>query len=242
MLKQRNCPICKSIKPKKIIHKLNNKTPDRIQCSDCELIYFVNPLFPTPTYDQEYNSFFHRPGDIRKAGLMAAQIAELIGNYYYEPRILEIGPGNGLTAFLLREQNFDVHGVEIDIKACHTLRTYYGIQMYSGNFETCKITKSFKFIYASHVIEHSLNPIAFFKKAYSLLPLMGQFFITTPDIHYATGQHKTWKHYFTRNLFEHCSLFSSHTIKKLADITGFNIVSSQSIPKYQSMEILLKKI
>jgi len=173
---------------------------------------------------------------------MAALIAEIIDEKLGAARILEVGPGNGLTSFLLDQQGFDVVTADDDWLSCCKIIADLHIPSWPGKFEDSRFGPAFEFIYAGHVIEHSEDPRKFFEKAHDTLEDNGLFFFDTPDAHYARKHGLNWRHFNTRNPYEHCCLFSMCTVEYLAKETGFEVVTRETLPEYQSMQILLRKM
>jgi len=238
----KKCPVCNGTEDT-IVGLVNLfEQITRIKCARCGLIYFAEKDYPRPKYDLAYNEYFCRPGDIRKAGMIAALIADIIAEHLGGARILEVGPGNGLTAFLLDKQNFEVVTTDEDWLSCCKIIADYKLPAWPGKFEESRFGPSFDFIYGGHVIEHSEDPILFFKKAHQSLKPNGLFFFDTPDTHYAKNYGLHWKHYNTRNPYEHCCLFSMQTVEYIAKKTGFKIVTRESLPEFESMQILLRKV
>ena len=172
---------------------------------------------------------------------MAALIAEIIHNEPIAPKILEIGPGNGLTSLLLKYQNFLVEAMDTDHQTCKQLTQNFGYTSWSGQFEHSNFPPKYNFIYAGHVIEHSEDPMKFFRKAWSSLQTDGLFFFDTPDAGYVPKRGLGWKHFNTRDPHEHCCLFTMRTVKYLAGKTNFKVVSTETLPEFESMQILLRK-
>jgi 2-polyprenyl-3-methyl-5-hydroxy-6-metoxy-1,4-benzoquinol methylase len=172
---------------------------------------------------------------------MAAEIAEIIHKRLGPARILEVGPGNGLTAFLLAEQHFDVDTIDNSWEACLYIRKKFKIGAWPGKFEESRFAPTYNFIYAGHVIEHSENPREFFRHAYISLQEGGFFLLETPNTYYAYKHGLAWRHYNTRDAFEHCCLFEMRTIDYVAKATHFDIISKETLPEFQSMQVLLQK-
>jgi len=237
----RECPVCKNVFPTNARTLPFNNGIARIHCLKCDLIYFESACYPAPSYDWKYNRLFIRPGDTRKAQFFANNINNLLFEKFEDPRILEIGPGTGLTTELLIKQGFDVHVCEMDPRTAKYISKMHTCNSHIGRFETIEIKKQFDLIYAGHVIEHSENPIRFFEKAFSLLKHNGIFYIDTPDTHYAKMHGQSWRHFNTRNLYEHCSLLGITTVEKLAKLVGFKITDLTSLPEFESMQITMRK-
>jgi len=236
------CPICDkrfSIR-KKVISTLRHAK--RVKCPVCECMFFTTTDYPMPKYDAIYNKEFFRPTDIRKEGIMACKIATLLGPSKTVNKLLEVGTGNGLFTALMQIMEYRIIATDIDPQYCETLSNLLNIRVEPGVFERQKFKDKFALVYASHVLEHSIDPIMFVNKAYEVLDKDGLLYIATPDTAFQEEHEANWHHFKTRNLYEHCCLFSIKTIGYLAHKTNFKMLSVEQNPDYGSMEILLKKI
>ena len=238
---KRQCPVCKNIRPEFIYWIESVNDVQRILCKSCDTIYFDRDPKEWPKYDIEYNKFFFRPGDISKAGIMAAKLAELIKGKWKHPNILEAGAGNGLTVFLLRAMGFNAFGIDLDPKLSVYLMEMYKIPIISARFEEFNPPGKYHLIYSSHVIEHSKNPKEFMQKAYDLLEDNGIFYLDTPDTYYFDKVEKRWHHFETRNPYEHCCLLGLVGLALLANEAGFTVVKRERYDEYMSQQVILLK-
>jgi len=235
------CPICENANPRLHIEIEKIEGISRIECCVCDTIYFERPPEKLPVYNSEYNLHFFRPGDIRKAGIMAEKIANYANANFTLPTILEAGTGNGLTIWLLRQMGFDAFGLDLELEWVEYLVERFNIPMFTGKFEEFKYDIKFDMIYSSHVIEHVQDPRTFFKKAHEYLKDNGLFFIDTPDVQYWELAAKRWHHFETRTPFEHMCLLGIKGVRLLAEQYGFYFGGFKSLQEYGSMQILLRK-
>jgi len=238
---KRQCPVCKNIRPEFMLWIDCVNDVQRILCKSCDTIYFDRDPADWPKYDMAYNKFFFRPGDIRKAGIMAAKLAELALKNSQHPNILEAGSGNGLTVLLLRAMGLNAFGVDLDPKLSVYLMELYKIPVVSARFEEFNPPGKYHLIYSSHVIEHCKNPFSFMKKAYDLLEDKGIFYLDTPDTYYFDKENKRWHHFETRNPYEHCCLLGRVGIRLLANEIGFNEIKIERYNEFMSQQAILKK-
>jgi SAM-dependent methyltransferase len=237
----RPCPVCLNNNPKDLdfVEKVDDE--QRIQCKQCKAIYFTRDLSNIVKYNTSYNMHFMRPGDISKAGIMAAAIGEFCKKHLRDPLILEAGCGNGLTLWLLKQQGFRVKGLEPDPAYCLKIVESLQIPMTIGLFESADFKESFDLIYSSHTIEHNNDPRKWFERAKELLNPGGYFWLDTPDTAYAKQGLGRWHHFQTRHQYEHLVLLSVDAVLYLAEDFGFHIVECQHQPSYQSLYAILQK-
>ena len=240
-LEIRQCPICDNIRPEFMICVDELECVNRILCKACDTIYFDRIPPETPKYDMAYNKFFFRPGDIRKAGIMAAKLAEIVQGKWKYPNILEVGTGNGLTVLLLRSMGLSAFGLDLDSQLAVFLMTSFKIPIISARFEEFNPPGKYHLIYSSHVIEHVKNPKEFMKKAFDVLEDGGIFFIDTPDTFYHDKENKRWHHFETRNPFEHSCLLGHVGIRLLSQAVGFRSYAIKRYDEFMSQQAILIK-
>ena len=235
------CPVCGNVTPDFMIWLEEVAGVQRILCKSCDTIYFDREPPALPKYDIEYNKHFFRPGDIRKAGIMAAKLAELAIDKWKHPNILEAGAGNGLTVLLLRSMGLNAFGLDLDPKLATFLMLEYKIPIVSGRFEEFNPPGKYHLIYSSHVIEHTKYPREFMRKAYDLLEDGGIFFLDTPDTYFHDKEKKRWHHFETRNPYEHCCLLGSVGVRLLSQQAGFSSFAIKRYDEFMSQQAILIK-
>ena len=240
-LEVKPCPVCSNHNRERVIEVERVQGIARLECQECGAIYFERNDYPTPVYNLQYNHHFRRPGDIRKAGIMAEKLALLVNKEDILHRILEIGPGNGLTAYLLKFMNYNVEVVEMDKETAEELVLSLGLNVHLGEYEDLPLYTKYDLIYASHIIEHTEQPIRFLEKCKGNLKKNGIIFLDTPCTYFVREYGSTWKHFRTRQPFEHCCLFGVQTIRVAAAKAKLRAVKINVLAKFQSMQVILKK-
>jgi 2-polyprenyl-3-methyl-5-hydroxy-6-metoxy-1,4-benzoquinol methylase len=172
---------------------------------------------------------------------MACLLAQLAMELSDTPLVLEIGPGNGLTSLLLSAQGICVEVADTDQQLCEEMIKKYHIQAHCTNFEDYRSDYGYHLIYAGHVLEHSIDPLKFLKNAYDILQSKGILYIDTPNTLCIPPFPHIWKHFNTRNPYEHCCLFTSKTLDRAAKITGFFLEHITPNPQYESLQAILRK-
>jgi 2-polyprenyl-3-methyl-5-hydroxy-6-metoxy-1,4-benzoquinol methylase len=225
-------------------HEYDNTTTDTfkvVQCHCCGLIY----LFPRPaiselqtiyppnyySYNQQKlrneanpNSILHR---LRYRGFAAKirQSLSLVPDSN-PVTVLDIGCGDGHTLNLYKEvqdRNVETHGVDFNRQAVAEA-SKQGHRAYAGRFEDVNLpAQYFDLVTASHVIEHVEDPLGFTRKVFEILKPGGIFWFETPNIGSLDAklfrQHHWGAYHFPRHWF----FFDPASIRKLADLTGFQI-------------------
>jgi 2-polyprenyl-3-methyl-5-hydroxy-6-metoxy-1,4-benzoquinol methylase len=94
-------------------------------------------------------------------------------------KVLEIGSNVGYTLNLIKNQNFDVIGCELNDKCREVSKLLWNIPVERDFFE---INEKFDVIIICDVLEHLPDPVSALKKIYSLLNKNGLLFIQVPNI------------------------------------------------------------
>lgn len=234
------CPVCfyESEKKRSMIQHLGKY--ERHFCPGCGTIYIYPGDFPLPTYNAEYNKHFRRPTDIYKAGLYTQKIANMLGYPDTSKNFIEVGSGNAYIPFLLQDMGYNTFVLDCAPDWCQYIHDKYHIKALCGYVEDFSMKIKFDFVYCSHVIEHSENPLVFMKKLKDLCKEKGRIFLSTPDTYYYEKYKLAWKHLKTRDPFEHCCLMSRIGMEKILHALNIKIVQFTRLEKYTNMEYILE--
>jgi len=139
---------------------------------------------------------------------------------------LDIGCATGALIADLREQGWNVTGVEISPCA-----DYAGnerkLDVRKTPLEKCNFpANSFDVVHASHLIEHLNDPKGFLTEVNRILKENGHVFISTPNI--SGFQARLFGGQWRSAIFDHLYLFSKKTLFKLLKNTGFKIESCRT--------------
>jgi len=235
------CPVCKSV-----CHECKRRIEEvqgvlRLECAYCGAIFFDTDSHPKPTYDLAYNMYFHRPSDIRKAGIMAEQLTQFIGPPLGKEKFLEVGSGNGLIPFLMQSMGYDATDLELDDEHAEYITTHLLIKTHVGQFEKYTSPDKYTLIYASHVLEHCIDPHTFLTSAMNNLKKGGVLFLDTPDVGFVKQYGTKWKHFRTRHPFEHVVLFREATLLYLAKKYNLKVIYSMHAVPFQSIQMAFEK-
>jgi len=241
-LEYTHCPLCESedyktyLQGKDYLYSQEDFTV--VRCEQCKLLY-TNPRVSVEEITRYYFSdYLPRAKKKRSIG---NRIRSRIGQYFVDSRhelvkllnsnngknVLEIGPGAGDLLIFLKEQGFQVCGVELDTNNAHRIRER-GISCYLGDLD-CIVNEiapqTFDAVVLCHVFEHLYHPKQTLKTIYSLLNEGGIVYITLPNIE--SKEAKLFGKYWRGlDLPRHTVHYSAHTIKKILLNSSFSIVQS----------------
>ena len=154
-------------------------------------------------------------------------------------KILEIGAGQGQSVYLFDKEGYSVKFIEPDklnvILINQKLGKDCGIIDTVENFQS---NEKFEIIWMSHVLEHLINPIMFFKNIYKNLTNDGILFIEVPNCENPseldTSIHKV----------PHTFHFSKSSLIKITEKYNFKVISCdyfRSATKFEGLSNKLKK-
>lgn len=226
----RSCLLCEANNAKFLFEKDERRL---VQCRNCGFIFVDNPPSAEELrkhYSQAYFTDGQKGiyGDKRDAFSPAAtnsrhKLNELI-RWKSEGRLYEVGCGAG--EFLRQAQKyFSVEGSDLSDSAVKIVRERLNLlHIQSGDFLELELPEAaFDAVVMFDVLEHLKDPVRNLEKINRLLRLGGILYLTTPDIGSLLFrcQSKGW-HLMTPT--EHLCFFSPSTIRRLLDLSGFNLV------------------
>jgi 2-polyprenyl-3-methyl-5-hydroxy-6-metoxy-1,4-benzoquinol methylase len=212
---------------------LNNKRFHTVRCVYDGMMW----LDPQPTeqfYQELYSKYYHATGpddplleqatlDVHSRIEERRHIAEVrldqIEQFSETGRLLEVGFGNGAMLEAATKRGWQVVGLELD-QSCVNRMKDQDIPAYACNLlEYGGEAESFDVIGMYSVIEHTLDPATYLKKALSLLKTGGILVLRLPDTE-ADGP--------PASLIAHVYHFNAHTIMVLLRRCGFEVLQIDS--------------
>ena len=187
------CPLCNSPKTKldlesKDYFVLNGNSQDFHiytceNCKNCFTVPFMNneelgKYYPDD-YDcyKSYNSFLGFLQNLKSLNDVKLIKKTLHGK---SKKSLEIGAGSGMFLNLLKQQNFNVDGVEPSESGVDYAKENFGIDLELAYFEDYQFKKKYDLIIMFHVLEHFNDPVSVLKKINDNLNNNGMLFIKVP--------------------------------------------------------------
>ncbi|MHB8171613.1 MAG: class I SAM-dependent methyltransferase [Thermincolia bacterium] len=146
-------------------------------------------------------------------------------------KVLDIGAGNGLLAWVIREKHGDViiDGIEPDSYAANLAKKFYR-RFYCGlaqDFKDEIFKEDYDFIILADVIEHLNDPLAFLNELCADLPEKTRVILSIPNVAFGTVRISLLNgdfNYVDSGLLEktHLRFFTLKTIEKLVSNMGMN--------------------
>jgi 2-polyprenyl-3-methyl-5-hydroxy-6-metoxy-1,4-benzoquinol methylase len=218
----------------------SRETFSMMRCNSCGLIY-LNPrpvisefkkIYP-PTY-HAYNfseNNFGFPYKVRSR-IETWRLSNDCHGLPGDARILDVGCGDGFHLSLLAKsgkRNWSLEGVDIDKNAIKAA-TQKGLKVHMGTIEEIDLpAESYDLIFMIMTIEHVERPDRTVCSIKKLLKKGGRLVIVTDNtdsLDFTFFKQRYWGGYhFPR----HWHLFNRHSLKTLAEKTGFEVTSLKTI-------------
>jgi len=153
-----------------------------------------------------------------------------------KPKLFEVGYGTGHFLLEAAERGWEVDGIDTSGENCRMLIQKRGLTVRHGTFSDFDPPKNHYHLVALwDVIEHTIHPRDFVRKAYEMLLPGGLLVLATPNIHGLLNRVAESLYQISagrvafalRQLYvtEHVGYFSEPTLKKLVKDAGFNVKS-----------------
>jgi 2-polyprenyl-3-methyl-5-hydroxy-6-metoxy-1,4-benzoquinol methylase len=137
-------------------------------------------------------------------------------------RILDVGCGNGLLLAKLNRPGWILHGLEPDAGCVERVRRRLGIDVRRGVLGDRCFGPGFDVITMIHVLEHVPDPRADLAEVRRLLKPGGVFIVEVPSCD-GYGFALARGRWFGLDLPRHLTHFSAHTLRRMAEASGFRI-------------------
>ena len=216
-----------------------------VRCSNCRLVY-VNPRLFEKKLSELYNEnlisplhyYMENKADDEKTFHKRLDIIE---KYVKKGRLLDVGCAIGTFSNVARRRGWDVYGVDINEGSARYCREELGLDVVAGSFDDVDFPRDFfDVVLMNDLLEHVPSPTKTLEKAHTLVKKGGLIFIVTPKIDslMAKMSKTRWLHLKPN---EHLFYFSSGTIKRLLEKTGFLVVAIKPIGRVRNLKTIFSK-
>jgi 2-polyprenyl-3-methyl-5-hydroxy-6-metoxy-1,4-benzoquinol methylase len=223
-----------------------------VKCSKCELMY----AFPVP--DRNYDIYADQKTDLPPLEPDDPTIlrgfdklpdyqtipAELKKHISFKGRVLEVGCYVGVFLQSLKQEGWDVTGVELDTRAVEFARKHFDLTILNKPLESLDTASShdnFDVVTMLHLIEHLDDPASTLAVAFRVLTPGGILVIETP-----TYDSLLFKLLGRRERSLSCNghifFYTVATLSRLLEKTGFEVLESRKVGRTVSLGRLLWNI
>jgi 2-polyprenyl-3-methyl-5-hydroxy-6-metoxy-1,4-benzoquinol methylase len=200
-----------------------------VRCSSCRLVFQnPRPVFDDvrKRYGQDYFAY-ELENESNFFGLMRLGLQDIRFSFRAQslapPRtFLDIGCATGMLIESLKQEGWEVRGVDVCRESAEYGIQHRGTDIFSGTLEEARFPdNSFSAIHFSHLIEHVPDPRGFLAEVRRVLKPGGLAIITTPNVD--GFQARLFKHTWRSAIADHLILFSRTTLRRLVEESGFDI-------------------
>ncbi len=166
------------------------------KCKDCELLVTGNSIeelestlknyYLTHTENEELDRTIKFDFDTRHGRYLIKQNSSMIEYCKNElkvgQKLLEIGPGPGISLRMFEDLGLKVHGIEINVKCVEFInKKLKKGKCEQGFFDSLELHEKFNVIWISHTLEHIPRPDILLKKCKDMLLEDGIIFVGVPN-------------------------------------------------------------
>ncbi|MBI3549001.1 MAG: class I SAM-dependent methyltransferase [Elusimicrobia bacterium] len=199
-----------------------------VRCRDCGLVY-TDPR-PAPGallkgYEECVDEAYLSESSSRS--INAHLSLNTLKRFCRTGKLLEVGASTGYFLNAARV-DFDVAGLEPSEWACRIAREKFKLDVYPESFDATKRFEpaSLDVISMIDVIEHLSDPLAAVRRAAELLKPGGVLYLVTPDVGSLSAS--LLRGYWWGLRPAHIYYFDKHTLRRLLEKAGFQVVLSKS--------------
>ena len=195
-----------------------------VRCPGCGLVRLENPPQPAEMgkhYGPNYDRFIGRAGDSSDQRWRSRR--ETIRSYKSGGKLLDLGCSSGSFLETLKDQPWQLFGVEMSPKAAAQAIARSGANVFVGDILDATFEPaSFDVITCFDVLEHVYEPRKVMAKVCQWLKPNGIFYTLVPNIE--CGEARLYKSYwYALELPRHLSHFCPASLKYLADSVGLQV-------------------
>jgi 2-polyprenyl-3-methyl-5-hydroxy-6-metoxy-1,4-benzoquinol methylase len=236
------CDLCGHDEPELFLEKDGFKI---VRCKNCSLVY-VNPRFSQDTLCDMYNDNIISPFQYyldtkREDERTFNERLDFIEEYTIVGKLLDVGCSIGTFSNVAQKRGWDIAGVDINRMSANYCIDNLGFDVKVGNFQEVDLPKEyFDLVLMNDFLEHVPSPTNALSKANELVKKGGYLFVVTPKIDsiMAKLSKERWLHLKPD---EHLYYFSTKTMEKLLNKTGFELISQRSIGRYRNLNTIFFK-
>jgi len=230
-----DCPICghnkfETVYDKEYIVPMNNShyiwPTTQVICRNCGMV-FTNPQPVNNVLKMYYSTTYNFYGEVASS----PRIQQVNFMKKYIPsnfkRVLEIGAFNGYFLNLLKNNGYEVYGVEPSISGVKQAKNRFGIELDNNFFNEDYVESFWKekqekndIVCFFHVLEHIKRPLEFLKLVKKVLRGDGYIFLEVPDAERASAN--SVADFFS---IEHINHFTKTSLKNISKLLNFDIIA-----------------
>lgn len=201
-----------------------------VKCRNCGLVYLnprpdnieIKKYYPQLKYYNNYKKSF----STLLSNFSLSRLINNIKKYKKMGRLLDIGYGDGSFLYKVKNEGFEVFGLDVSSEAFKIVNEKMGFNrnIFNCELEDCKFPDNyFDVITLFHVLEHLPDPKKTLYEIEKIIKNDGILIVSVPNID--SFIFKVFKRFwFSLDVPRHYYHFSIDTISKILKLTGFEII------------------
>lgn len=186
---KKSCPNCHSESPfyfhsRDYNRKVSHEVFSHYKCSKCKLV-FISPVPDNLTdyYPETYYCIPDSDDQLDVASVPERYKIEIVQQFIFSGRLLEIGPSYGSFTYLAKKAGFEVDVIEMNKKCCQFLERIVGVNTINSNDPVLVLQQGdpYDVVALWHVIEHLSDPWKILDAIYDKLNPGGIVIIAAPN-------------------------------------------------------------
>lgn len=223
----------------------NNKPMQTVICLDCGLVWIdprpsadATKKFYTEEYRKQYKSTFkpkmkHVYRDMKRAIERFKRIRPMLVSGM---KILDIGAGAGFFPYVVKQNSYEVAGLEPNIGYAQYANEEFQLDIKVGFIQDIEFeNSSFDIVTLNHVLEHLEGPFTTLTRLFDWLKPGGHLNVEVPNIEAS--------YHAPRNKFHlaHLYTFNPENLKLLGEKAGYSVNNLQIVPGTKHINIIFQK-
>lgn len=229
------CPVCDGKHSKHLPMKFGLPLK---QCTACSLIYLNQSESLVDYFDETEKEFFSEGYLRRRRGPFSEQFLihkakrriKVIKKYKTSGRLLDIGCGSGELIYIANLLGYEAEGIEYSKPLAEFVHKKYGASVYCGQLESVDLPHKYDIVVMSHVLEHTIDPLATLQNIQNVLNPGGILYVAVPNIDCWESRFRGWGSYEPYHLW----YFNPNTLSRLLEKVEYYIVDIHTWEPYSA--------
>jgi SAM-dependent methyltransferase len=246
------CLLCGGEKP--LLHRFDKGEYRVASCPDCSLVQ-LDPTPSTQTLEALYSGEYFGSDDAQAGyGDYGSQETEYLATFAEDVRtikehvrggdVLDVGCGYGYFMQVASDAGFRPFGLDLSAEAVERANARFPGRVFRGTLKDSGLPADQKFdvVFASHVVEHIIEPVDFMRAIVARLRPGGLVVLVTPNIESLLSR-VSGSRWVSFKIPEHVSFFSPTTISALIRRSGsFESITVKPAYQYYRLPFVASKV
>jgi 2-polyprenyl-3-methyl-5-hydroxy-6-metoxy-1,4-benzoquinol methylase len=247
------CLTCGGCSPRLLYALADDGHARIVVCRTCDLVQLEKLPTPEELDDLYARGYFEGRGDESGYAEYGEQEEEYLATFgqdvlriktlMSEGSVLDVGCGYGYFLRSAQAAGFDAYGVDRSPEGVREAEKHAPGRVFEGTIEsvTALADQQFDVIFASHLIEHILEPRSFLLQMVRHLTEDGILVLVTPNI-------KSWlarisgRRWVSFKIPEHVAYYDPKTMRHLLEGVGLEVLAIDPAHQYYRLPFLMRRV